>query len=395
MPVRRRGSTEANLAAALAVAGPGREVVVSRTLHRSMLSGLVLSGARPVWVRPEVDPEVGLPGGVSPSAVADALAAHPGAAAVLVGDPSYAGLVGDVAGLAEVAHAAGVPLVVDAAWAAHFGASSALPPHPLALGADVVVTSAHKALPAYSQGAVLLARTGLVDADRLARAVDAVHTTSPAGAILASVDAARALLELDGEQLGRRLAGSVAAARARLAAVPGVRVLEDAPGRVVDPAKLVVLLAGAGASGNVVEADLLERGHPLEMADRDLVVAMVTVADPPERVAAVAGALADAIVRHSGPPRPVRVAASWDVDPDVAMTPREAFFAPHETVPASAAVGRVSAELIAPYPPGVPVLAPGEVITAGALHALRETRTEGGRIAYAADPTLATLQVVA
>lgn len=389
------GSTQANLAAAMAVAGPGREVVVSRTLHRSMLSGLILAGVRPVWVRPRIDADLGLPGGVDPADVEAALAAHPDAAAVMVGDPSYAGLIGDVPGLADVAHAAGVPLVVDAAWAAHFGCSSALPAHPLALGADVVVTSVHKALPAWSQGAALLARTRRVDAARLGRAFELVHTTSPAGAILASIDAARALMERDGESLGDRLVGVVAEARQALDGVLGLRVVTDSPGRRVDPAKLVVLTAGSGAHGNAVEADLLQQGYSLEMADRDVLVAMVTVADDPARVGAFVAALLDAVRRRRGAPRPVRASASWTVEPVARLTPREAFFAPHETVDADRAVGRVSAELIAPYPPGVPVLAPGEVITAEAVAALRETRDDGGRIAYAADPSLETFQVVA
>ncbi|MEV0133792.1 hypothetical protein AB0H83_35670 [Dactylosporangium sp. NPDC050688] len=118
-----------------------------------------------------------------------------------MGDPSYVGTVGDIAGLADAAHGAGVPLVVDAAWSAHFGFHPALPRHPLQLGADVMVTSAHKTLPAWSQAALVLARTGRIDPARLDAGVEATVTTSPAGAILASTDAARALLRRDGEAL--------------------------------------------------------------------------------------------------------------------------------------------------------------------------------------------------
>ena len=195
------GATHANQAVALAVAGDGEEVIVSRTLHRSMLLGLVLAGLTPVWVRPEVDAATGLPGGVAPATVEAALAEHPDARAVFVGDPSYVGTVGDIAGLADVAHGHGVPLVVDAAWAAHFGFHPDLPQHALALGADVMVTSAHKALPAWSQAALVLARTERVDRARLDAGVEATATTSPAGAILASTDAARALLAHHGREL--------------------------------------------------------------------------------------------------------------------------------------------------------------------------------------------------
>jgi arginine decarboxylase len=386
------GSTHGNQALSLAIGSPGQEVIITRTLHRSLLLGLVLAGLRPVWVRPAVDPSSGLPGAVSVEAVRVALAAHPGACAVYLGEPSYVGTIGDLAGQAAAAHEAGVPLVVDAAWAAHLGFHPDLPPHALAAGADAMVTSAHKALPAYTQGALVLARTGLLDAARLDRAFEATHTTSPAGSIMASIDAARALLARDGKELCARLLRGVAAARQRLREVPGVAVL-DGPG--VEPAKLVVLLAGTGASGYAIETDLVARGMPVEMADRDTIIPIPVIADDEDQIGRFTETLVAAIERHRGAPRRPVAAAAWTVVPETVLSPREAFFAPNETVGADAAVGRISAELIAPYPPGVPVLAPGERVTAAALDALREVKADGGRIAYAADPSLATFQVIA
>ncbi len=386
------GSTHGNQALALAVGSPGQEVIITRILHRSLLLGLVLAGLRPVWVRPEMDPGSGLPGAVAVDTVRDALAAHPGACAVFLGDPSYVGTIGDLAGHAAAAHEAGVPLVVDAAWAAHLGFHSDLPSHAIAAGADAMVTSAHKALPAYTQGALVLARTGLLDAARLDRAFEATHTTSPTGSIMASIDAARALLARDGKELCARLLRSVAAAKQRLRQVPGLEVL-DGPG--VEPTKLVVLLAGTGANGYTIENDLVAAGMMVEMADRDTLVPIPVLADDEDQVARFVEAMIEAIERHRSAPRHLETAAAWSVVPQTILAPREAFFAPNETVAADAAVGRVSAELIAPYPPGVPVLAPGELITSEALNALREVRADGGRIAYAADPSLATLQVIA
>jgi lysine decarboxylase len=388
------GSTHGNQALALAAGQPGRRIVVTRALHRSLLLGLVLAGLEPVWVLPEVDPATGLPGPVPVAAVRDALALHPDACAVFLGDPSYVGTTGDLAGHAAAAHQAGVPLLVDAAWAAHLGFHPGLPPHALAAGADAMVTSAHKALPAYTQGALVLARTraGRLEPARLDRAFEATHTTSPAGAIMASIDAARALLARDGEELCARLLQVVAAAKKRLRQVPGLDVL-DGPG--VEPGKLVVLLAGTGAHGIAVEAELIAVGMPVEMADRDTIIPIVTLADDEAAVSRFTDALASIVEAHRGPPRRPVPAASWTVIPEMAMPPREAFFCRNETLSAGEAVGRVSAELVAPYPPGVPVLAPGEVITSAALDALRAARADGGRIAYAADPTLATVQVIA
>jgi arginine decarboxylase len=386
------GSTHGNQALALAVGSPGQEVVVARSLHRSMLLGLVLAGLWPVWVQPERDEASGLPAGVAVDTVRAALASHPRACAVFLGDPSYVGTISDLAGHARVAHEAGVPLIVDAAWAAYLGFHPDLPPHAIAAGADAMVTSAHKALPAYTQGALVLARTGLLDPARLDRAFEATNTTSPAGAILASIDAARALLARDGAALCSRLLRMVAGARQRLARVPGLAVL-DGPG--VEPAKLVVLLAGTGAHGNAVEADLIAAGMPVEMADRDTIIPIITLADDEAAVTRFTTTLVAAIERHRGAPRRPVPSPAWTVTPWMALPPREAFFARGETVAADDAVGRISAELVAPYPPGVPVLAPGEIITAEALAALRATHADGGRIAYAADPGLATLQVIA
>jgi arginine decarboxylase len=352
----------------------------------------VLAGLRPVWVRPEIDQKTGLPAAVAVDTVRAALRDHQDACGVFLGDPSYVGTIGDLAGHADAAHEAGVPLLIDQAWAAHFGFHPDLPPHAIQAGADALVTSAHKALPAYTQGAIVLARTQRLQAGRLNRAFEATHTTSPAGSIAASIDASRALLARDGRELCGRLLRCVAMAKQQLVQVPGVGVL-DGPG--VEPTKLVVLLAGTGAHGYAVEADLVAAGMAVESADKDTVIPIVTIADGEEHVAAFLDVLIASIEGHRSAPRTPVSAASWTVVPETVLSPREAFFADNETVPASVAAGRVSAELIAPYPPGVPVLAPGELITAAAIESLREVRADGGRIAYAADPTLETFQVIA
>jgi len=241
------------------------------------------------------------------------------------------------------------------------------------------------------EAALVLANTERIDPARLERAFEATHTTSPAGAILASIDAARALLERDGEQLIGHLLRRVAGAKRALSSLDGVDVLD---GPDVDPTKLVVLLAGTGASGHDIEADLLEHQMPLEMSDRDTVIPILTIADDDAAVDELTTALAKAVERHRGSPRKPVIAAAWSVEPETVMAPRDAFFADHVTVTSAEAVGRVSAEIVAPYPPGVPVLAPGERITGATLDSLVRARDEGARIAYATDPTLATFQVV-
>ena len=344
-----------------------------------------------MWVRPEVDPSTGLPLGVAPGAIADVLRSGPDAMAVLVGDPSYVGTVGDVAALADTAHTHGVPLVVDAAWAAHFGFHPDLPKHPLQLGADAMVISAHKTLPAWSQAALVLVKGDRIDPARLDAGVEATHTTSQAGAILASIDAARALLEHDGESLLGEALSAAHVARERLAAIDGLLVL-DGPG--VDPLEVDARTSGTGADGIAVEDDLLAAGLPVEAAERDTIVAQVSLADTAASLDVVVDALVSSLARRRAKPRPVVTGAAYQVTPETVMPPRAAFFAPSDTVALRDAVGRVSVELVAPYPPGIPILAPGEEITAAVLDALDKARSDGVRIAYAADPTLRTLRVV-
>jgi len=390
------GSTQANQAVCLALGQPGDTVLVARNAHRSTLLGLVFAGLVPVWLPAEIDPVLGVPRGLSTSGVARAMADHPEAVAILCVEPGYLGAISDLPAIIELAHARDMPVVVDQAWGAHLGFHPAYPPHAITLGADALVASAHKTLPAYSQAAIVLARTERLDPDRLERAFEAGNTTSPAGSILASTDGSRALLGSSrGVELLGLLAHRVASIRVALAAI-GVRTLgpSDFGADRFDPAKLVLLLSPSGHDGLELEQALLARGLPVEMADRDTVVPLVSMMDDGESLGRLQNALVELLGSVHGDPRPVLPAAQWTHTAPQAMTPREAFFARHRTVPFEQASGLVSTELIAPYPPGVPVVMPGEVITEDTLAALGQARAAGSRIAYAADSTLATLQVV-
>ena len=384
------GSSGSNHAAVMAVAGPGDKVIVSRTLHKSVLVGLVYAGAIPIWVRPEINPATGLPEYLPSSKLEAVLVEHPDAKAVLIGEPSYVGTMSNIPRLAAVTHKYGIPLVVDAAWAAHYGFHPELPNHPLAEGADIVVTSAHKTLPSYSQASFVLVKKDFVDLARFNKMFDSTQTTSMSGRILASIDAARALLARHGEELIGPVIDATEVGRAQLRAA-GIGVID---GDYIDPLKMVILLAETGADGNVVEAELLAANIDVEMANRDMVIPMITFADTPDRIQDLIGRVIDSVNANRGEPRPVATAASFSIEPEVVVSPREAFFSSYEVVPASEAVGRISAEMICPYPPGVPVLSPGERITQAALDALFAARNSGVRIAFVADPTLTTIKVL-
>ncbi|MBW1845342.1 MAG: aminotransferase class V-fold PLP-dependent enzyme [Deltaproteobacteria bacterium] len=390
------GSTHGNQTLALATCRPGDEVIVTRTLHRSLLLGMVLVGVKPIWVSPEVDPTTGLPTRVPVERVERALAAHPGARAVFLVEPTYVGTLSDVAAHAEVAHAHGIPLVIDQAWGAYFGFHPEIPKHALQAGADAMVTSAHKTLPAYTQSALVFARTERIDRDRLERAFEATATTSPSGTIAASADAARALLEQEGEQLLGNLLQIVDHARDRLRKVSGLVLLDDVVDRsvILDRSKIAINISGTGATGLAIEDHMVAAGMPVELADRDTVVPILSINDDLTSIDRFVDGVTAAIEQERSTPRPVLPSISWTVDPEVVISPRDAFFAPHSTVPVEEAIGMVSAEVVAPYPPGIPVLAPGERITSEAVEGLRQAMADGTQVRYAADRTLATFQVV-
>jgi len=395
------GSTHPNQALCLAAAGPGERAIVARTSHKSIFAGLVLAGIEPVWVLPDVDPATGLALGVRASEVEAALTRAPDARAVILVEPSWLGLISDIGAIAALAAQRGAALICDQAWGAHFGFHPQLPPTALALGADAISISVHKTLTSFTQGAMLhAADRGRLSLERLGAAYDALATTSPSAAILASLDRARALLEGEGERLLDDALRHAASARAGLGTIAGLRVLGDealASESVAarDPLKLVVDLAGTGADGLAVEADLRAAGVHLEGADRSVLLPLLTIGDDEATIERLVRAVHESLERRAGTAsRPHGASTAWRVAPEQALTPRAAFFAPHERVPAARAAGRIAAEVAAPYPPGIPALAPGEVIGAELLDELRAEAAAGTRIAGVGDPTLETLLVV-
>ena len=243
-------------------------------MHKSVLAGLVLSGLEPVWVRPDVEPATGLPLPLPPERVGAALSETQDACGVFLVEPSFVGVLSDLAAIATIAHAAGVPLVVDQAWGAHLGFHPDLPPHALAAGADGFVASAHKTLAAFTQSAYLLARGGLLDLERLDEAFELLHTTSPSGALLASLDRARMIMATRGEELLGETLRLAAHARERLTEIEGLALVDSD-----DLTKLALALPGTGADGLEVEADLFAQGIRFELANRDLLVPLLTIGD--------------------------------------------------------------------------------------------------------------------
>ena len=389
------GSTHANQAVIFALGQPGDKVAVSRTAHRSVLSALVLAGLEPIWMNPEIDGATGVPIGIGIAELERALAEEP--IAVLLTEPGYLGTISDLPVLIKAAHDKKVPVIFDAAWGGHFGFHPKLPKHAFQLGADALITSTHKALPGYSASALLLARTNLLSAERLEQSFETTHTTSPAGAPLASIDGVRAILQDRGEELIGQLLDNIHRFKEMVQAefpLPIFLHPNDFPTGRFDPSKLVLRVQQLGASGVEIEEDLQEKGIRVEMADRDTIVFLATIADSAADFDRLADALIPVLKKRQEQRRESATALSWSVVPQKATSMRDAYFAKTEMVSAQQAIGRISADLIAPYPPGVAVVAPGEVLTEQIVTGLQASRAAGVRIAYASDSTLNQYRVV-
>jgi lysine decarboxylase len=396
------GASQGNHALCLTLAKPGQHVLVQRNSHASVVDGLVISGGLASFVAPEYDHELGMAHGVTPAALEHALRRCPDISAVFIVSPTYYGMAADVRGCAEVVHATGAALVVDCAWGSHFGFHPALPESPLAQGADAVVTSTHKIVGSLTQSAMLhVARDGLIDPDEVARCVRLMRSTSPNSLLLASLDSSRRQLAAHGEALLDRTLAAAARARGAIDEIFGCEVIDGAmvgrPGIAGwDPLRVVIDVRGTGCTGYELAAELRACFDIyVELATHATLVLVLGLGQPVEPLERFAHDFADTVRRLARPGDGGIVSSPLAALEHEAVVPiREAFLAVGEAVAVDDAIGRVSCESIAGYPPGVPALLPGERVTAGVVAYLREITAAGARLHGAADPTFATVRVL-
>jgi arginine decarboxylase len=389
---------------ALALAPPGSVVVAPRNAHLSLIHGLILSGATPVYVEPEIDPEWGVALNVAADRFAAALAAHPQAAAVFVSSPSYNGCCADLDAIVAAARDAGAAVAVDQAWGSHLRFCSALPADAVTQGADALVTSIHKLTSGVSQASLIAAQGDRIDLDRLGTFTNMMRSTSMLVQILASIDAARMQMATGGEELWSRAVELAESARERLHHIPGLRCMgaemtEHASVADLDRTRLTVSAADLGWAGYELEWELRERYRiAIETADSLGIVMNITYADTPQSMERLVTALSEIAARGPLQGSAAAARASLRLTPPpfsrLVMTPRAAFFAAARTLPLRSCGGHVSAEVVTPYPPGVPVLGPGEEISADVVAFLDEVRRRGLAVHGPHDPSLATLRIV-
>lgn len=395
------GSTCGIMAAILATCGTSDKIIMPRNIHQSAIAGTILTGAMPIFINPEYDSEAQLAFNVSPEAVARALKKHPDAKAVLMLHPTYQGICSDLKAIADITHQYDLPLLVDEAHGAHFAFHDALPPSAMSVGADLSIQSTHKTLSALTQASMLHLQGDRVDSRRVSRALQLVESTSPNYLLLASLDAAREQMAREGTKLMSRTLALAERART-IAEIPHLRILfpKIQPGcRYHDLTRLTLDLTQTSITG--FEADELlheQLGVTCELPlwqHLTFIISLGNNGNDIRRLIQSCQILSRRAAERSHPVNSVIPSLSSFTDANsLTISPREAYFAATETTSFHQASDRLCGELICPYPPGIPLLVPGETITLAALNYLQQTIAQGGTITGCKDPTLQTIQTL-
>lgn len=393
------GTTGAIHTMLLAALAPGDTVLLPRNAHRSLLGGIILLGAHPVFLQPEVEEGLGIAMGLSLETVKRGILEHPEAKALAMVSPTYYGVASDLGAISDLLHANGMLLLVDEAHGAHLKFSDVLPPQAMDAGADMAAQSTHKLLGSMTQSSLLLVREGRVDPERVQRASGILQTTSPNQLLLASLDIARLQMAEGGEELVGRAVLLAEELRRAVNRVDGLYAFgEEIMGRpgamALDPTKVTVSFRGIGRSG--VEAEKIlrrEYGIQCELADAYNLLFIVSYADTRRETEYLRDALSNMAKKYRREGT-FSLRCSLPPLPPLRMTPREAFFAPVEEVPFAGSLGRISAEQVMFYPPGIPLLCPGEEITEDCIDYVREMQGLGLNVSGTADPALENIRVV-
>jgi arginine decarboxylase len=377
--------------------------LVQRNAHKSVIAGLVQIGAYPIWLDPLWDNTFGVAHGVDVDAVERAFT-DSGATALWVLHPTYFGTTADIEELAATARRFGARLLVDSAHGPHFAFHPELPVAAERSGATATVQSVHKILSGLSQAAVLHVDPAQLDPASVRRALQLIQTTSPHFAIMASVDLARRQMATAGRDMLEVTLERARRTAARIAAIPGLSVLRHehlrGPGsglHQLDETKLLIGTAGLAAEARDVLARLNARhGVQPELSGHGHLLCITTIGntdDDVDRLVAGLTEVADHVGRATTTPAGSLFDDAMSTRPELVLTPREAFLADDQDVPFAAATDRICAEVITPYPPGIPLVMPGERLSRDVLDLLRALHTQGNPIS-ATDPGLSVLRVV-
>lgn len=395
------GTTCGNEAMILSVAEPGEKVLIPRNAHKSILMGLIMSGADPCYLYPKYEAKWNLWASMDPLEVRRGFEqAGAGCRGVFLVSPTYYGICSDLSAIAEICHEQNALFCVDEAHGSHLYFSSRLPKGALLQGADLCAQSIHKTGGSMTQSSLLQIGSGRPDRDKVAANLQMVQSTSPSYVLMASLDAARQELALHGREMMERAADLADSAREKLAGIPGIQVLGKEMEHTdaiyeIDPTRLVFSARELGISGYRMQEFLYrEGGVSTELADEENVVCVVTCANTEndlERLVSTVKKIAGRKEFHRAPLH----ALEWHiVAAEKILSPREAYFHKKTVISWREAAGKISGEMIVPYPPGIPLVYPGERIGAEVWQQVEEYRRKGLAIHGPVDQSLETLRII-
>jgi arginine/lysine/ornithine decarboxylase len=396
------GSSLSVKAAMLAVAGHDGHLILSRDVHKSVVAGMIFSGLQPCWVRPRWDAKLHIAHPPSPEKIAEAWERYPHAAGALIVSPTPYGTCADIKAIAEICHQHDKPLIVDEAWGAHLPFCDELPTWAMDAGADVCVVSVHKMGAGFEQGSVFQVQGDRIDFPHLSACADLLMTTSPNVLLYAAIDGWRRQMVEHGSELLQSALRLADRLRSEIDRLPGMHVREDEllgaeASNDLDRLQIMIDLTELGISGYQA-ADWLDEHERIDMhlSDHARTMATVSIADDDttaDRLMRALQRLVDA-ADHLPEPKPVKIPDPPALELETVNRPRDAFFSQFEDVKATDAVGRIAAEQITPYPPGIPVIIPGERINKEVIDYLLSGLEAGMTLPDPADPSLKTIRVM-
>ncbi len=395
-----QGTSGANMTMIMSVCGPGDKIIVPRNLHKSILSAIVLAGSKPVFVTPERDAKWGIDHGISVRSVRKALERHPDAKAVLVINPTYFGVCTNLKAIVELAHQYGIPVLVDEAHGALLHFHETLPLSAMQAGADMAATSMHKLGGSLTQSSLLHIKKGIVQPKKVQTIFSMLTTTSTSYILLSSLDAARKHLALQGRNLLEKAISLAEYARERINEIPGLasfgrEILWTDAAFDFDPTKLTVHVRELGITGYEAE-NWLRQHHNIEVELSDMynILCIVTPGDSEETVDCLLKALSELAEVHPVKRDFREVEVNVPDIPQLTLTPRDAFYGDTELVPLKQSAGRIMAESVYVYPPGIPILLPGELIAEQHIRYILDHLEVGLPVKGPEDPSLQNVKVV-
>ncbi len=395
-----QGTSGAIMTMIMTVCGPGDKIIVPRNVHKSVMSAIVFSGAVPIFIHPEIDSNLGISHGITTDSVEKALEQHPDAKGVLVINPTYFGVAADLQKIVDVAHSYNVPVLVDEAHGVHIHFHDELPLSAMQAGADMAATSVHKLGGSMTQSSILNVKDGLVSYKRVQSILSMLTTTSTSYLLLASLDVARRRLVTEGRDLIDRTIKLANSVRDRINNIDhlycvGKEILGTKATHDYDPTKLIISIKDLGITGYDAEKWLREKYNiEVELSDLYNLLCLITPGDTQTEGDLLVKALQELSDEFHERAEKIHAQVLLPDIPLLALTPRDAFYSETEVIPFSESEGRIIAEFVMVYPPGIPIFIPGEIITAENLRYIEMNMEAGLPVQGPEDDSLKMIRVI-